>query len=155
MFDILVYLFENYVRAEACPESEHLARKLTAAGFEHEEISEALEWLSGLRESTASRPTIVAPRSDTVRIYAPEEESRIDVECRGFLVFLESAGVLDPTMRELIIDRALALDGFSLNLHRLKVIVLIVMWQQDRALDTLILDELLTGEGDEEYIVLQ
>lgn len=155
MFDILVYLFENYVRAEACPASEHLARKLTAAGFEHEEISEALQWLSGLRESAASRPAIGAPRIDTIRIYAPEEETRIDVACRGFLAFLESAGVLDPTLRELIIDRALALEGFSLNLHRLKVIVLIVMWQQDRPLDTLILDELLTGEEEEEYVVLQ
>lgn len=155
MFDILVYLFENYVRAEACPASEHLARKLSAAGFEEEEISEALEWLSGLRETCASRPAISAPQQDTIRIYAPEEEARLDVNCRGFVTFLESAGVLDPTMRELIIDRALALNDFNLNLYRLKIIVLIVMWQQDRPLDTLILDELLTGEEDEEYTVLQ
>jgi Smg protein len=155
MFDILVYLFENYVRAEACPASEHLARKLSAAGFEEEEISEALEWLSGLRETCASRPAISPPQQDTIRIYAPEEEARLDVDCRGFVTFLESAGVLDPTMRELIIDRALALNEFNLNLYRLKIIVLIVMWQQDRPLDTLILDELLTGEEDEEYTVLQ
>ena len=30
MFDILVYLFENYVHADACPEPAQLARKLTA-----------------------------------------------------------------------------------------------------------------------------
>ena len=154
MFDILVYLFENYVRADACPESHHLARKLSAAGFEEEEISEALQWLSGLRETSAARPMISAPKADTIRLYAPEEEARLDVDCRGFVTFLESAGVLEPTMRELVIDRALALDGFNLNLYRLKVIVLIVMWQQDRPLDTLILDELLTGEEDEEYVVL-
>ena len=50
MFDILVYLFENYVHADACPEPAQLARKLTAAGFEEEEIAEALDWLSGLRQ---------------------------------------------------------------------------------------------------------
>mgnify|MGYP001770310173 CR=1 FL=1 len=49
MFDILVYLFESYIHADACPESDQLARKLAAAGFEDEEISEALEWLAGLR----------------------------------------------------------------------------------------------------------
>lgn len=50
MFDILVYLFENYVHADACPEPAQLARKLTAAGFEEDEIADALEWLSGLRQ---------------------------------------------------------------------------------------------------------
>lgn len=155
MFDILVYLFENYVRAEACPAAEHLARKLSAAGFEDEEISEALEWLDGLRDYAASSPMVRAPRSDSVRCYVPEETARLDVHCRGFLAFLESAGVLDPLTRELVIERALALDGFAINLHRIKVIVLMVMWQQDRAIDTLILDELLTGEEDEDYLALQ
>ena len=34
MFDILVYLFENYVHADACPEPAQLARKLTAEDLE-------------------------------------------------------------------------------------------------------------------------
>ena len=34
MFDILVYLFESYIHADACPEGELLNRKLSAAGFE-------------------------------------------------------------------------------------------------------------------------
>lgn len=148
MFDILVYLFENYVHPEACPESAQLARKLSAAGFEDEEISEALAWLSGLREAPLALPALSTPRADSIRLYAPAEQARLDVDCRGFIAFLESAGVLDATMRELIIERALALSGFSLNLYRLKVIVLIVLWQQERPLDTLILDELLTGDED-------
>lgn len=155
MFDILVYLFENYVHAHACPESEQLARKLSAAGFEEEEISDALEWLSGLRRVSAELPAISAPRDDSVRIYAAEEEALLDVDCRGFVAFLESAGVLDAGMREVIIERALALNGVNLTLHRLKIIVLMVLWQQDKPLDILILDELLTGEEDEDYIVLQ
>ena len=55
MFDILVYLFENYVHADACPEPAQLARKLTAAGFEEDEIAEALEWLSGLRQNAEGK----------------------------------------------------------------------------------------------------
>ncbi len=155
MFDILVYLFENYVHAEACPEADQLARKLSAAGFEDDEITDALEWLSGLRQVSLERPAITPPGAGSVRVFAPEEEARLDVDCRGFVTFLESAGILDPTMRELIIERALALEGFSLNLHRLKIIVLMVMWQQDKPLDVLILDELLAEENEEDVVVLQ
>ena len=62
MFDILVYLFENFFHAEAYPEPEQLALKLSAAGFEDDEISEALQWLDGLREAGSdSLPTIATP----------------------------------------------------------------------------------------------
>lgn len=155
MFDILVYLFENYVHAGACPESEQLARKLSAAGFEEDEISEALEWLSGLRNVADASPLALVPQAGSIRIFAPQEQAKLDVDCRGFLAFLENAGALDATTRERIIERTLALSGFSLSLHRFKVIVLMVMWQQEQPLDSLILDELLTDEGDEDASVLQ
>jgi Smg protein len=155
MFDIFVYLFENYVHADACPEADQLARKLAAAGFEDDEISEALEWLNGLRRVSMGIPTILAPRVDAVRIYAPEEEAHLDADCRGFITFLENAGALDAAMRELVIERALALTGFRLNVRRFKIIVLMIMWQRDQPLDALILDELLTGDDDEDSFILQ
>lgn len=155
MFDIFVYLFENYVHAGACPESDQLARKLSAAGFDDEDISEALQWINGLRETARSAWVIAAPGEQSVRVYAPEEEACIDIECRGFLFFLENAGVLDASTRELIIECALALSNVRLNLHRLKVIVLMVLWQQDQTLDTLILNELLADEDDEDATVFQ
>ena len=42
MFDVLVYVYENYWRPDACPSHDQLSRKLTAVGFETEEIQEAL-----------------------------------------------------------------------------------------------------------------
>lgn len=149
MFDILVYLFESYIHADACPESDQLARKLSAAGFEDEEITEALEWLAGLRKLAASARPRVAPSPGSIRLYADEECNRLNAECRGFLAFLESAGVLDAANRELIIERAMALDNFTINLNRLKVIVLMVLWQQEEPVDTLIVDELLSGDDEE------
>ena len=151
MFDILVYLFENYVHADACPEPAQLARKLTAAGFEEEEITEALEWLSGLRQlSDGGRPAHFA-RAGSLRIYGEDEQVRLGVECRGFLLFLENAGILDSECREIIVERALALGETEIELENLKVIVLMVLWQQDRPINGLILDELLNeSEGDEE-----
>lgn len=149
MFDILVYLFESYIHADACPESDQLARKLSAAGFEDEEITEALEWLAGLRKLAANARPCITPAADSIRLYADEECSRLNAECRGFLAFLESAGVLDPASREFIIERAMALDNFTINLNRLKVIVLMVLWQQEQPVDTLIIDELLSGDDDD------
>lgn len=149
MFDILVYLFENYVHAAACPEIDQLARKLSAAGFEEDEITEALDWLSGLRSISDASPLATTPAAGAFRVYAAEEELRLSTECRGFLAFLENAGALDAGTREIIIERTLALSGFGVSLARLKVIVLMVLWQRELPLDSLIVDELLGEEGEE------
>ena len=50
MFDVLVYLYENYWRPDACPDHDQLTRKLSAVGFESEEIEDALTWLDGLAQ---------------------------------------------------------------------------------------------------------
>lgn len=146
MFDILVYLFENYFHADAYPDPEQLALKLTAAGFEDEEITEALEWLDGLQQAGEdSRPGIAADNTST-RCYSDEEQTRLDVECRGFMAFLENSGVLTPLTREMIIERAMALPETGVSLSKLKIIVLMVLWNQHQAMDTLILEELLSGD---------
>ena len=51
MFEVLVYLYENYWRPDACPDHDQLTRKLSAVGFESDEIQEALVWLDGLAEN--------------------------------------------------------------------------------------------------------
>ena len=48
MFEVLAYVYENYWSGDACPQLEHLERKLNAVGFEADEIQDALVWLSGL-----------------------------------------------------------------------------------------------------------
>ena len=48
MFEVLAYVYENYWSGDACPQWEHLERKLNAVGFEADEIQDALVWLSGL-----------------------------------------------------------------------------------------------------------
>lgn len=146
MFDILVYLFENYFHTDACPDPEQLALKLSAAGFEDEEISEALEWLDGLQQvGSDSRPGIAADNT-SIRCYSDEESAKLDIECRGFLAFLENSGVLSPLTREMIIERAMALPGSGVSLSRMKIIVLMVLWNQHQAMDTLILEELLSSD---------
>jgi Smg protein len=44
MFEVLVFVYENYYAGDSCPEPAHLERKLNAVGFESEEIEDALAW---------------------------------------------------------------------------------------------------------------
>ena len=143
MFDVLVYLYENYYRPDACPDADTLARKLSAAGFEGEEIDSALSWLSGLATVTQTTIPVAYADSSSFRIYVDVEYERLSAECIGFLSFLESAGVLNPLLREVVIERALATDETPVSLESLRVIVLMVFWSQGEEPDALILEELL------------
>jgi Smg protein len=143
VFDVLVYLYENYGALHACPDADSLTKRLTAAGFDDEEISEALAWLSGLEQVT-QQSIAVGPESDSAfRIYAKVEVDRLGNEAIGFLSFLEHAGQLTPTQREIVIERALATQEAPVDLEMLKVIVLMVLWSQQADIDVLLLEELL------------
>lgn len=147
MIDILVYLFENY-QPDACPAPSVLARKLSAAGFEADDISAALTWLDGLANQAPALDPAAA--HGAIRIYDEDEAARLTVESRGFLAFLEHQEAIDPALRELIIERALALPGETISVDRLKVIVLTVIWRRQHAIDALILEELLAEDEDDD-----
>ena len=54
MFDVLVYLFENYAGPNEAPKDpDELRARLADAGFEGDEIDEALSWLDTLRNGEA------------------------------------------------------------------------------------------------------
>ena len=73
-------------------------------------------------------PLVVDPGS--CRIYIDQELDKLDVECRGFLLFLEQSGILDSETRELVIDRVMALESDDIGLHQLKWIILMVLFNQ-------------------------
>lgn len=148
MYDILVYLFENY-QPEACPEPEVLARKLSAAGFPDDEIDAALEWLAGLESLREADPFIKEPRPTSLRCYHEAELAKLPVDCRGYLAFLEQAGAIDTHVRERVLERTLALPEPVVSLSKFKIMVLMVMWREQLSLDVLVLEELLAEEGDE------
>jgi Smg protein len=146
MFDVLVYLYENYWRPDACPDHSQLSRKLSVAGFENEEIEEALSWLDGLAEVAESQAGAQSP--DSLRVYSKAEMEHLGETSVGFVSFLESAGVLPPPMREMVIDRAMACPSAPIPLEDLKVIILMVFWSLGEEPDALILDELFVDEED-------
>ena len=146
MFDVLVYLYENYWRPDACPGHDQLTRKLSSVGFESDEIQEALLWLDGL--ASAAQSYVGEQSENSLRVYSVQENELLGEESIGFISFLESAGVLPPPMREMVIDRATAIGGNPLDLEDLKIIVLMVFWCVGEEPDALILDELFVDAED-------
>lgn len=149
MIDILFYLFEHYL-PDACPEPAALARKLMAAGFEDDDISEAMDWLAGFADAAPAPAALAA--STATRLYHEAEIARLPAECRGFIGFLEQADAIDATTRELILERALALSDEEIPLAKLKGIVLMVVWRRQLPLDALILEELLEDDYADEDV---
>jgi len=164
MFEILVYVYENYWHGAACPEFDRLGRKLIAAGFEAEEIHDALIWLDGLNiaakgmqislsdapgaaaadalDTRSSPARMQAQSGNSLRIYSVAEQAHLGAQSLGFVCFLETSGVLPPHMREIVMDRAMAAPGDPVSLDDLKIIVLMVYWSFGEEPDALVLDEL-------------
>jgi Smg protein len=145
MYDILVYLFENCQQAELAYDRDRVAKRLSAAGFEDSDISEALHWLAGMSRAPQGvrKPLPDARRS--FRAYAPRELAKLDAACRGFLLTLEQSGVMDAGTRELVLERALAASGDRLSLEQLKLVVLMVLWNQQTPTSRLVAEELFTA----------
>lgn len=142
MFDILIFLFESYFHAGRYPNSDKLSRKLSAAGFEDEDITRALTWLSGLEQlNKANYPSTINESSG--RFYADLEIKRVSFETLRFLTFWEQNKIITPVEREMILDRAVALNRDNLPLDQIKLIVLMVLWNQRQDLDPLIVEDLL------------
>lgn len=131
MFDILMYLFENYVHSEMemMVDEDELTQELTRAGFHQAEILKALSWLEHLAALQESdKPYLRKHDQTSFRIYTDEEMAKLDVECRGFLLFLEHIQVLSVTTREMVIDRVMELDEQTLVLDDLKWVILMVLF---------------------------
>ncbi len=166
MFEVLVFVYENYWRGDACPEPQQLGRKLSAVGFEADEIQQALAWLEGLNLAAHGTPLGTGPAAgpaadillndtllpgqsaDSLRVYSVAEQDHLGAECLGFVSFLESSGVLPPAMREIVMDRAMAAPGDPVSLDDLKIIVLMVYWSFGEEPDALVLDELCDDAQD-------
>ena len=143
MFDILMFLFESYFYAGNYPDSDKLSLKLSAAGFEDEDIHRALDWLSGLKQLTQSDYPSAINQSGP-RCYADLEIKRISTEALRFLAFWEHNKMITPVEREMILDRAVALARENLPLDKVKLITLLVLWNQHEDLDPMMVEDLLT-----------
>jgi len=129
VIDVLMYIFSSYAdHDDSLPEDrDGIDEDLRAAGFDRLEIDKAFDWLDGL--ALAEDIPEINQSSRATRIFAPQETQRLADNAQGFLLFLEQSGVLTPQLRELVINRVMALDSESeVDIEELKWVVMMVLF---------------------------
>ncbi len=131
VLDVLMYLFQNYMSddTEIHPDRDSMEIELVEAGFPSQEVMQAFEWLDGLAAHRQA-PLTLLNGDHSFRIYMHQECVRLDLECRGFILFLEQVGILDSKTRELVIDRVMALGTNDIDITQLKWLILMVLFGQ-------------------------
>ena len=151
VLDVLIYLFDHYIEREfeIIPDQKDLKSQLNQAGFADIQIDKAIDWLEGLAvKKDEFDADIICSKS--TRVFSDIESEKLDVECKGFLIFLEQSGVLDYEDRELVIDRVMALETEAIELQQLKWVVLMVLFNRPGKeaafawMEDIILDEVST-----------
>lgn len=153
VFDVLMYLFDNYFEDdyEISSDQETLKYELVQAGFADNKINKAFDWLEGLATQKDFVQIEGLSENKSLRIFNAQEIEKLDAECRGFILFLEQAGVLDAHDRELVIDRVMALGAEEIDLQQLKWVVLMVLLNQPGKeaaftwMEDIVLDDMNTG----------
>ena len=151
VLDVLIYLFDHYIEQEfmLIPNQKDLKSQLNQAGFADIQIDKAIDWLEGLTIKKGELDEGVVCSKST-RVFSDIENKKLDVECKGFLIFLEQSGVLDSEDRELVIDRVMALETDVIELQQLKWVVLMVLFNRPGKeaafawMEDIILDEVST-----------
>ena len=132
IIDVLIYIYETYMDGEKQLPSDQvlIEEHLLNVGFHEGEINKAFDWLDELawRQGALHESGDISQVS--MRIYSDDEVQRIDMESRGLLLFLEQNGILDPLSRELVIERAMALENPELDSDDIQWIALLVLLNQ-------------------------
>ncbi len=128
IFDVLIYLFENYMGVEYDVEldTNNLKSELKQAGFNSNIILKAFDWL----ESLAIEEESLLEIKENFRIFSHEETEKLNLECRNFILFLCRLDILNALQRELVISRAMALSRKTILLEELQWITLLILLSQ-------------------------
>ncbi len=132
VLDVLMYLFDQYVEEEAdvTTDQDSLRIQLKEAGFPDQQVNRAFDWLEGLALPRENNEDDNLNDKISLRVYCVPEMEKLSVECRGLLMFLEQANILDAFDREFVIERVMALDTEEIDLQQLKWVVLMVLLNQ-------------------------
>lgn len=139
VIDVLMFLFDNYLflGEGVSTDEDTLTNELHEAGFEVREINKAFDWLEGLIKIRQLPVDRIAKSGTACRIYTEEEQKKLDCACRGFLLGLENLDLIDLMSREIIIDRAMAIDIETIRLPQFKRIVGLIMMSRTSKEDVL------------------
>lgn len=164
VIDVLIYLFDHYVEDNdniaLTPNQDKLKSQLIQAGFGDSQVNRAFDWLEGLaiqsqnedeneNQKEVDEELIIDPHVNSFRVYTSLEEQKLNLEAQGFIFFLQQAGVLSTSDRELIIDRVMALDEIDIDMEKLKWVILMVLFNRTDNQDTFNWIEDLVTDGSD------
>ncbi len=135
VLDVLMYLFENYMEEDEDDDSSKQDRtaltvELQQAGFHLSEIEKAIAWLEGLSDLQDNEPSGNKQHKKSFRVFSEQEKQKLNRECMGFILFMDNIGAFDQHIREIIIDRVMALEAPEIDLEQLKWVILLVLFNQ-------------------------
>ena len=143
MFEVLVFMFENYIAHHALPDNDIMTQELTAAGFEQSDIVGAVDWFHVMKTRLIKPPTDYAHQHTSMRIFSEIEYKKISLESISFLIFLQQANVINDVERDLIVDRAMALKQEKIKMEEMRWITMIALWNAGREKDYLFVEDAL------------
>lgn len=129
VLQILTFLFRNCIQANGkIPEDKKSMKNLLSRfGFKKNDIYKALDWLSGI---TQNQIFLQEPKKSSLRLLTSEENMRLNLECRRFLVLLEQNEILKPKTREIVISQLLRLNQRDIDISDIKLVTLMVLFSQ-------------------------
>ncbi len=129
LIEVLIFIYENYMDGDTEVPNDQilLEQELANAGFRKDEIKKAFDWLDELAWRQGSMVEHSNSNTPSMRLLTLHEQHRLDIETQGMLLYLEQTGILNPLTRELVIERAMALDTPDLEADDVKWIILLVL----------------------------
>ena len=141
MRELVAFLIENFTDIQACPTGQDLGQMLHIAGFEDEDIGEALTVMQLLADIPIEE---TLPEHNVLRVYHEEETAVLSSEIRGLLHFLSQTQALSFSQREFVIHALMHLPYDEITLENAKSLALLILWAHRSELPALIGDELLS-----------
>lgn len=132
VLNILMYLFHHHMEKDHPIDLADMAviDALRSAGFHAHMIGKAFRWLHHLVDFV-DHPT--KPSEQSFRIYSEEECHYFNEECRHFIFSLEQQKILTPHAREVVIHLTLELAHEGVDLHLVKWVTLMVLFNMPNA----------------------
>ena len=143
MFEVLVFMFENYIAHHTLPDNEIMTQELSAAGFEQPDIVGAVDWFREMKTMLIEPTAEYAHQHTSMRLLADCELKKISLESLSFVLFLQQASVINDVERDLILDRAMALKQEHINIEEMRWITMIALWNVGREKDYLFVEDAL------------
>ena len=141
MFEVLVFMFENYFAHHTMPDSDVMEQELSAAGFERTDIVGAFNWYQEMKVRLTQPDITYSYTNSGMRVFSDVELKKINTESIGFIVFLQQANVINAMERDLIVDCAMALKQPIITIEEMRWITMIALWNEGREKDYLFVED--------------